>query len=555
MQTLIAESVNPWGHMPPKVQGFLLASFAALLVAAGVAFLGRRSPRAVVRLIRIVLLVVASIGVIMFAGTYATYAKSNVLSDHVEAWDICLAWSWGQGQPLYHQIGETPCYSSVYGPAMYLLYQAVLRLIHPSPVACKLAIGMLLAAGFFLVWRARRPAVGWAATLLGGGYYALALAGMTPYAAASFWLRAEPLLIFCTCLSVFGCNLQRRWFAVATIAVAFGTAGAIKPHGILYTLPAIGILFQRFGARTALLAGLASGAMTAVYFVGLPGVDVSNYLRMLQMALHHGFSPRLMAGILFRLCSVTLPVVVFGLWYLRTRQCQPWTVVRRHLPFIAIIAFSIALALIPASKPGAGPHHLLPFLPWGLWIVWGTLPMLPFLVDRPEARVSRGFALASLVAAAWIFIPAASECLTFVRELRMAKRTDDGAEDEVAQIAEMYKGHKVCMGIAGNENHRLTFCKWILVFSGGPYLYEPSVLMDYAYAGIALSDRTAAAMTDGTIYAWVLPSGNRPFTMANLYDFSQDIFSDDMRRRFAANYEKGFSTRHFDVWTYRRLAR
>lgn len=551
---MIAGFIERLAYMPPKVQGFFLGGLAALLTLAGAVFLGRRSPTAVMRLIHIVLLVVASLGVLMLTGIYAIYAKTNVLLDHVEAWDICLAWSWGHGLPLYHQMGEAPCYSSVYGPVMYLFYEAVFLLIHPSPIACKLAIGLLVAASFFLVWRARRPSVGWVATLLGGGYYALALAGMTPYAVDTFWLRAEPLLIFCASMSVFGCNVQRRWLAVAIVAGAVGTAGAIKPHGVLYALPAIGILFSRFGVRTALVVGFAAAAVAVTYFVGLPGVEGANYLRILEMTLHHGFSVRMLAGIVFRLCLVTLPVLVFGLWHVHAQQRRLWDVARLHLPFLAIFAMSITLALIPASKPGAGPHHLLPFLPWGLWIVLGALRGLPFLVDRPEVRANRGFALASLFAAAWIFIPAVSECLNFTRELRTALQTSEGVEDEVAQIAERYKGRKLCMGIAGNGSYQLTFHKWILVFSGGPYLFEPAVLMDYAYAGIPLSERTAAAMTDGTVNAWVMPGGNLPFTMANFYDFSQDLFSDDMRRRFAANYEKEFSTRHFDVWTYRRSA-
>jgi hypothetical protein len=224
---------------------------------------------------------------------------------------------------------------------------------------------------------------------------------------------------------------------------------------------------------------------------------------------------------------------------------------RSHFPFVGTLFIGIVLALVPASKVGAGPHHLLPFLPWFYWVALSELSHLSAGGDQSQAKKGRVLPLASSFVLIWLFVPAAERCRKFTSEVLAAARAEEVIPDEMRKILHQFGGTKLAMGTAGNDTAHLLLHKWHLVFAGNPYLFEPSAIMDYAYAGFPLSGATIAAMTNGSIGGWVIPAGGKPFSMTNLYDFNQRLFPERMVEEFRRNYVKEYSTEHFEVWVYR----
>ena len=258
------------------------------------------------------------------------------------------------------------------------------------------------------------------------------------------------------------------------------------------------------------------------------------------------------SGNVFRLLIIFAPLFVFGYWNLVVTRRFLRSVMRAHFPFVGTLFIGLVVALVPASKVGAGPHHLLPFLPWLYWVALSELSHLSADGNQIQGKEGRVLALASSFVLIWLFVPAAERCRRFASEVLAAARAEEAIPGEVRGILHQFRGRNLAMGTAGNDTAHLVLHKWRLVIAGNSYLFEPSAIMDYVYAGFPLSEETIATMTNGSIEGWVIPAGGEPFSMTNLYDFNQKLFPERMLEEFRRNYVIEYSTQHFDVWVYRQ---
>ena len=107
--------------------------------------------------------------------------------------------------------------------------------------------------------------------------------------------------------------------------------------------------------RVAVL-GIASGIVAAVVPFLAPDVSLPHYVAFLEATLQHGFArPLLVLNLRFG-AVLALPALLV-VWRRWRGESQP------DLAMAACYLVCVAIVCVIGSKNGAGPTHLLPFLP------------------------------------------------------------------------------------------------------------------------------------------------------------------------------------------------
>lgn len=451
---------------------------------------------------------------VLFVAVVAVNVAIPAYADHVEPSVAALSWAVTQGQPLYPSAEAPVAYGLPYGPILFVGNGLLMKLAGPSIPASKLLGALASAASLILIAvAARRTSVGWARPLLWttSAYFA--------FGAAAFWVRAEPLLLFCSSLAALSVSLPAVAGAVAA-AVALGIGVNLKISAALYLLPVAAILGVRHGARTAaVIAGIA--ATVAALPFAFETISASGYLYWIQTTAGHGFRWRALPSILEWALFVTLPLPLFA------RR------LRRDLRWLSWLLAMAVLASSPlAAKHGTGPYHFLPFVPLVLWTTAAA-------TDRGSARM-RAFLAASLVLGAlqlpyWVRSVTELPAAEILSELRRIERATAGS---------------IAMGYS--ENYRLSFFRPELVFRGHPNVIDGASAMDAAWSGRPLPEALIASLSACDVDHWLIPAGGSPFELPNAYGDAQPVFSEVFRQVFFAQYRRRASGEWFDVWRCER---
>jgi hypothetical protein len=328
-----------------------------------------------------------------------------------------------------------------------------------------------------------------------------------------------------------------------------GLAADLKLHGPAYIAPALGFWLARYaaGARPARVTSVvAAVALVMALGVALPflpsNVSVTNYFAYLQLGAKHGLRVDLFAWNLTFLLSLWVPALLVA-WVARGQRAS----LPRHLALFAIVlaVMEFAVAVI-ASKPGAGSHHLLPFLGFHAWLVQQLLaaavgratvaglatatsvtPASNSWRELSAARAAVTGIAAVLLGTAW---PAAAMSYSLFNFNRL-RPAQEAAFEELRGVADHYP-HGM-MGIAGPESYGLTIFRPWLTLRGTPQT-DYGAWMDWQLSGMSDAPLANALRACEMPYVFI-PTGGEPFTMYNNYD-SEPLFSEDVRAAFARNY-------------------
>ena len=183
-----------------------------------------------------------------------------------------------------------PRYSNAYGPAMFIIDALFLDAFGPSVFAAKLAGAVLWAAGVVLLYgtlRREGPPLLVLATTTYGVLGLMLASGAT----SCFNIRAEPHLVFWTCVGLFASGLRSPFWAALGCGVAAGIAVNLKLHARC-TRAVLALLWERHGARTVVAAGAIAAIVAAGPFVAGRGISLPLYLGRLRGAAHHGIGGR-----------------------------------------------------------------------------------------------------------------------------------------------------------------------------------------------------------------------------------------------------------------------
>ena len=447
-----------------------------------------------------------------YAGLALAYFLFPNYSDHAGPAMTGLGMKLLAGRPVYPALDDYSFHGLLYGPLVAEIQAAAIFLGStlgglPVMLASKLPGLVSFVVASALIFRMARG------RNFGALYYTLFL---LPFQILAFWNRCEPELLLLVAAGFWSVEALPRRRALLAIGLCAGLASGMKLHGCLYIAPAaIAFLSRhRFSADVVWLPLLAAAG--AFLLVFLPaGVSMPAFFDYLLLASGHGLSARIFLFNLVFMAALWSPLVVALAADGRVRE-----LLRPSL--LALAALQVAVALV-GSKPGAGLHHLLPFIPANA-----------LLFARYAEPGPRTVNVATLTVWLAVFLPGLYTCVQQGLGMAANWRAFETAQRELLLIKQTFPG--TVMGLAGRETFPLVYLRPLLETRDSPQV-EYSSYMDLRLAGV--SDRPLRDALDGCrIGHLAVPIGEPPFSMASIYTPATPLFSDDLRdtfrRRFAS---------------------
>jgi len=490
------------------------------------------------RWLAILAVILASGIVLMMVWTSGSYLAAPGYFDHVEPSIAAISWWYRHGHPLYPAWNEDEgLYGLVYGPLLFQITAAALTL---SPT-----ILMSKIPGFCCFWLAGMAIMGSLRPLLPSARLSLLPLAACLIIAGSYWNwaywdRSDPYLLLAAALAL--CSSRRMGRTNAAIAVGLlgGISVNLKVHGALYVLPYAVALLARESSRAAQLRTAVIGITSSLPAIVLPFLDpdvsLSHYIAYIQNASRHGMDePLLLANL--RFAGVLLTPFLFLAWRRLRGEPQP------DLPMGLAYLVSVLAVCVIGAKPGAGPHHLLPFLPaFAFFLVRAA--QLVRIPGKEEAEV--GGLAAYFLAISVSYMP------SFAISLDEIYSRGHGDEDraELHEIRQLYTAHPAAiMGVGGDVSYPRTVYRVVGIFAGAPIGIDMVAWMDLQFGGV--SDEAVERLLIGChAPLWIIPKGGAPFTLISLYR-RMPLFSDRFRELFLKEYVPIHDGTFYSVWACR----
>lgn len=458
------------------------------------------------------------------------YAAVPQQFDAAEPTMTSVAWLFSVGKPVYHSVDSAERYAHMYGPAAFVVPGLVLRLAGPTMLAAK-GVGVVSAIlALALTWAAMRglPASPRHRTFILG----LCAMEFLTFGNQTFWSRPEPLQLLCVAAALAAAAGHQSLPRLTVIAVSLAILWNLKFSGPLYSLPVLALVWTTSGRAAAIRVLAAAALLSLLPFVIFPNVSLSDYLRWVRLSGRSGL----------RLSGLK-ENIGWAMFFLVPVMCAAMRVSSRprdrHLPpFIAALLVGICGVVVAAAKPGAGPYHLVPFLPLiayalaGVTASWHT-------VDTSYRPALAAF----LTTTAFV---AAVEQAYFLRGT--ADRELRGSYREVEAFIAAHPLETVQMGYTSAV--RKTFARTLLTFHDGTYLLDAPAIQEHQLAGIALPPATIEAIRSCAVSSWLLPRPGEPFVLPNAYPATghASLFPDAFTDAFHAAYRREEQTHSYDVW-------
>jgi hypothetical protein len=480
------------------------------------------------------------------------YASHSNFFDHVEANVASVSWLSQIGKPIYHRLDSSERYSVGYGPVLYLINGFFLNLMSPNIFSAKLpGILAVVLSLVFIFFTLKKSASPWIVTLC-VAYITLNFISFDyHYAAATFWARADPLILMFVSLALLGVTSSNSRLAILLSALSLGISVNLKIHAFFYFLPIYILLYSQYGIYSTLVSILGSLALAIAPFLLVPIVSLQNYIVWLRELGNHGISIDLLRRNFFWAIYLLAPIILLSIYfrYFHKRKFQQF--VYQHIKFIASLLISLGAVVVIGSNIGAGMNHLIPFYPVLSYLFVILLSQLN-TVNEPDRVTSINkyyySAFISLIVALFI-LAFLRGVLNEARFLALSRKYGANPVNEIHTILKAYPGTTIGMGYGANYD--LTFYRPVLVFSGNPYLIDAVFEMDAEFLGIKIPSTTLESLSSCQTKIWLIPKGDSPFQLSNYYNQNQ-VFSDELRATFLETYERRRQTNYYDLWVCKK---
>lgn len=503
-----------------------------LLMIAAVAVLALAS-RVVPRLRHVhlaasIVAIVAGTGLFAYPGIAIWYASDSHFFDNAEPTIVSVAWIYLKGAPLYPAVDSPERYAHIYGPMAFIAHAWALAALGPSIGVSKWLGVCAGLASLVLIFAALRRACPVPRALVLTGVAAIMLLTFRHHA---FWTRPDSLQLFCAALAVFSATGRGTLGSIIVAGLASGVLWNLRITGALYSLPVFVLIAKRFGTR-ALVITMTIGLVVAVAPFLASNVSFVNYTTWLRLSAQTGLVVPLLRQNVEWAVYLCVPIALVQMLTARNPISD------RHVAS-ALLA-GMFLVAVAASKPGAGPYHLIPFLPAIIFVAGNRLGHLQLSPSRSlsaEATVAWGAVLVVL---------AASQSAQLVTTMTPRRAMDD-AEDVRAFLAS-HDGN-VEMGYGRTEAKSLI--RPLLTFRSNSYLIDQPAVREYQLQGLELPSSTIEAVRRCQAASWLIPKGEAPFSGVNDYPSvgMAPLYSQQLREAFAASYRLTETTKYYDVWT------
>jgi hypothetical protein len=514
--------------------GVVLATLIALPAVRG----SRVRPRQALAMLRPLLaLICASVAVeLVLTGWYAI---TPAYIDHIEASVASDAHYFLAGLPLYPPFNSYTFHGLLYGPLLAEV-NSLGSVVFNSALASKV-IGWLAAwiAIATLLTSAGRAGLG-LRSFVGCGYALCLLVSLGGDVTIG---RSEPLLLLCTAIAL---AIAVHWPSLSglmLLGLLCGAAADLKIHGPVYLLAPVYLWIARQPTdhlRKHWLAMLACLAGAAIIGVALPfapsNVSAAGYLSYLQLALRHGLD----LDMFRRNC-----VFLLGMWAPILLFLRPVAGATGAPPALRGFAWTLlgaeCVVVVVASKPGAGMHHLLPFLTLHAYLLQSLYieqrASSPGASRSVDTRATLALA-ATILGMLWPTAQSYSRLLEF--ELRWPEHVRQ--RDELLRFTAQFPHGMI--GVAGEASYVLAnFRPWITQ-QGTPQT-DYGAFMDLRLSG--LGDEPLRLALDLCRMPFVyMPRPGMPFTLMSRYGGA--LFSDALRDEFTQRYSLVAVGNYFDVF-------
>lgn len=473
-------------------------------------------------------------GLAVYVATLAWYTFDPHFYDNAEPSVIAIGWLFHTGQPVYHLPSSPERYAHIYGPLAFMLHGFVLGAFGPGLLVAKITSAAAALVALALTYVAvRRHATPQKAIAL-AGLVALLLLGFKNF---SYWTRPEPFQLLAVSASLACAARGRGAMAAIGVGVASGMLWNLKITGPLYSLPILVLLQQRTGWRACFAAVTVGIATAALPFLAFDNVSLANYFHWFRLSANTGL-----------LLSTLKQNVEWALYF-----CVPLLLAHFALPegvrtdrerapgrVTAALVAGMALLAIAAAKPGAGPYHLMAFLP--------TIAYLTAWQSAGGDGPGHGDWFVPRAAAA--FVAAAIVVATLAQATFLSTMIDRRTRDEAGDVERFARAHGSSIAMGYGTSEAATLARPLLVFRNNAYLIDQPAVREFQLEGLELPAATLDAIAACRIEYWLIPRGEAPFSGRNVYTaaFLRPLYSDDFRARFLATYSKTSATEYFDVW-------
>jgi hypothetical protein len=438
--------------------------------------------------------------------------------DHAEATMASLGGVLFRGEILYPLGDLYPYHGMVYGPAPAEIQWTAREIGLPIVLGSKIpgVLSFLLSMAILLHLNRSSRARGY-------------LLFMMPMGLILFWNRSEPFLL----LLVSGALLASERYADSrllplALGMIGGAASAFKIHGILYVFAVYLLVHfsRRFSVESLMLFGAAAAAVFGLFYMA-PGVSIWAFFDYVKIMGGQGLSLQVMIGNVFFLALMAAPVLIS----LREKGIQ--SLAPRQILVLGGVAGLEVLVAVIAGKPGAGVHHLLPFVAINAYMM-GTLL---------DAREAKGGSIVSFIYASMLF-PVVIAMLSVISPMVKYWTVYSEAKKEIFDLSKTY--HGLVAGVAEMDQFPYVYYRVLL---DGPQP-DYTAFMDLQYSGIS-DDSFAARLKVCEIKNVVVPTGGAPFAMHNLYT-GKPLMSDSVRTIFKDKYDLVRLGRYYNVYSCNR---
>jgi uncharacterized membrane protein YccF (DUF307 family) len=433
-----------------------------------------------------------------------------------------------------------------YGPALYQITGFALWLFGPSigtskiPGLTAFALSQLLS--FATLWRAGLRVV---EALMMTSVQCVLQAGFTDQAHVS-GVRSDALLFLAAQTAVLAATYAPSMLMAGALGLLGGVAANLKIHGALYILPAFAYSVRQSsgtaaGLRLSCVAALAGAVALAAPFIP-DNVSLLEYYHYFQAVRHRQWLPWLFEqNIVFEAMCLAPLLSIYALCKPRFPRAFSW--------WMATLVVCMTFVTIPAAENGAGPHHLLPFLPS---VIWGFAVMgREVSASLPDSRARgryEGLSVGLIAAILFGYGPIVITSWSRISHIFADTPLVSEAAAEIDKALAENPGLKVAVG-SGAVSFDAEALRVIPVFRGNPMPIDSTSWMTSEADGVS-NEVVRRAITECRVDLWLLPSV-APFVVISHLD-GKNIFSPEVLADFHATYTKQISGRIFDQWRCKR---
>ncbi len=467
-----------------------------------------------------------------YVGVAVWYAQTLAFFDNAEPTMVAVGWLHHAGRPLYHAVDSAERYSHIYGPLAFIANSLMMEWFGPSIYASK-SLGVAAAVGSLgCLFGALRQKVSLSKAMVLPGCCALLFAA---FRNVSFWNRPDSLQLLCIAAALLFAARGAPVVSAVGVGVASGVLWNLKFTGPLYSLPVFAIFASRAGLRPAVFALLLGIIAAAMPFVAYSNVSFDNYFQWISLSARTGVMLSILRQNIEWAIFLAIPLLLS--YYSRLWASRP--IVADPLSVTAALLAGVSGVVIAGAKPGAGPYHLLPFVPTLIYLSSGSTFRL-----RSEAAQDQMLRAAAAFIAVAVAI-AASQQAHFVAVTE--SRDASGMADDIVAFASTHSG-VVEVGYGSTES--LSHMRPVLVFKNSFYMLDQPAVREHQLAGLDVPATTGAYLTQCKVNYWLIPKGEQPFSGVNTYAavFLRNMYPDSFRATFEATHSRIMTTSYYDVW-------